>query len=374
MSGVRAVFMRGGTSKGLFFHAADLPPEGQARDDFFLAALGSPDPYGRQLDGMGGGLSSLSKVAIVSASARAEADVDYTFGQVGIQAATVDYGANCGNLSAAVGPFALEEGLIARADGLAAVRIFNTNTASILVARFEVADGVARERGDLAIAGVAGAGAPIALTFLAPGGSATGAYLPTGRPLETLEVEGVGAMPASLLDAASPMAFVAAADLGVSGHEAPEELEAIPGFLARAEAVRCAAAQRMGLLTAQGGAQMVNPRVALLAHAADYVATDGRRIEGSAYDLSVRMLSLGRVHRAMTLTGAMCLAAACQTAGTLPAQICAPSEDGLLIGHPAGILPAQAEVVSDPAGPRVVAASVYRTARRLMEGRVLTAR
>ncbi|MGH8014180.1 MAG: PrpF domain-containing protein, partial [Candidatus Binataceae bacterium] len=224
---LRAVFMRGGTSKAVMLHAADLPRERAQWTPIFLAMMGSPDLNGRQLDGMGGGISSLSKVCVIGSPSRADADVDYTFAQVSVKDASVDYSGNCGNMSSAVGPFALDEGLITlRGDGEIAVRIHNTNTRKIIVSRFRVDDSAAAVDGDFVLPGVAGTGAPVRLEFIDPGGAGTGRLLPTGRVIDTLEISGHGPIEATMVDAANPCVFVDAAALGMTGVEMPEEIEA----------------------------------------------------------------------------------------------------------------------------------------------------
>jgi 2-methylaconitate cis-trans-isomerase PrpF len=220
-----AVFMRGGTSKAIMFHARDLPAERAEWDAIFLSTMGSPDPQGRQLDGMGGGISSLSKVCVIAPSQRADADIDYTFAQVQVRQARVDYGANCGNMSSAVGPFALDEGLVAATDGDARVRIFNTNTKKIIHSTFSVQGGRAAVEGTLAIPGVAGTGAPIRLDFVDPGGATTGRLLPSGNASDELDIPGFGRIEVSMVDAANACVFVAADALGLKGIEMPDELE-----------------------------------------------------------------------------------------------------------------------------------------------------
>src|SRR5690606_35771456 len=212
----KAVFARGGTSKALIFHRQDLPPDCACWDAIFLAAMGSPDAYGRQLDGMGGGISSLSKVCVVGPPTRPDADVDYTFAQVQVKEARVDYGGNCGNMSSAIGPFAVDEGLVAAGSGEATVRIHNTNTGKIIHSTFPVAHGRSVERGDLVIPGVSGSGAPVRLDFLEPGGASTGRLLPTGRATDRLEVPGMGAVTVSLVDAANACVFLDAETLGLA--------------------------------------------------------------------------------------------------------------------------------------------------------------
>ena len=224
---IRAAFVRGGTSKGLVFRQEDLPEDRSAWDALFLRAMGSPDEYGRQLDGMGGGISSLSKVCVVGPPTHPDADVDYLFAQVQVDRASVDYGGNCGNMSSAIGPFAVDEGLVdAPADGPARVRIHNVNTGKLIAATFEVRGGRSVEAGDYAIKGVSGTGAPLRLDFLDPGGAATGSLLPTGRVVDTVDAGVSGPVDASFVDAANPCVFVRARDVGVRGTELPDQLEA----------------------------------------------------------------------------------------------------------------------------------------------------
>lgn len=243
-----ATFMRGGTSKAIVFRAEDLPSDRCDWDRIFLAVMGSPDKYQRQLDGMGGGVSSLSKVCVVAQSERFDADVDYTFAQVSVDQPVVDYSGNCGNMSAAIGPFAVEEGLLnAPLNGDAQVRIYNTNTRKLIISHFRVTDGRAVVAGDMRLDGVAGTGAPIRLDFVEPGGSKTGRLLPTGRPIDRLEVAGVGAIEASLVDAANPCVFVLASDFGCDGSELPTSIEADERLMRRMELVRRLASVEMGI-------------------------------------------------------------------------------------------------------------------------------
>src|ERR1700742_1317221 len=242
-----AVFMRGGTSRAVMFHQRDLPERSQW-DPIFLAAMGSPDPNGRQLNGMGGGISSLSKVCVLAPSDRPDADIDYTFAQVQIREPRVDYRSNCGNMSSAVGPFAVDEGIVRPNADTAVVRIFNTNTRKIIRSTFALTDGRATTDGDLAIPGVAGTGAPIRLDFLSPGGSLTGHLLPTGNVRDRLEVPGFGSIEVSMVDAAKPCVIVRARDIGLTGTELPESLDTNSAVLARLEAIRRAGAIAMGLV------------------------------------------------------------------------------------------------------------------------------
>ncbi|NQW11245.1 MAG: PrpF family protein [Alphaproteobacteria bacterium] len=368
---IPAVFMRGGSSKAVVFHGRDLPADRAARDAIFLHVLGSPDPYQRQLDGMGGGLSSVSKAVIVEPSARPDADVDYTFAQVSVDRPVVDYGANCGNMSAAVGPFAVDEGLVAVADGEAVVRVYNTNTDKLYHARFRAADGAAVEEGDFAIPGVSGTGARITLDYLDPGGAATSALLPSGSPRDRLEVDGVGSIEVSLVDATNPVVFVMARDVGCTATEPPEHLEADPTVMARLDAIRRAGGVAMGMAKGPAAVGLANPKGAMLGPAADSTAIDGRVYPADTHDLSMRIVSMERVHRAVTLTGAMCTAVAARIEGTIPHGL-AGNRAPLRIGNPSGVLPVEAEVIRQPDGSfHARSATTYRTHRRLMEGQVL---
>lgn len=371
---VRAAFMRGGTSRALCFHRADLPADPAAWDRIFLVALGSPDPSGRQLDGLGGGISSLSKVAVIGPPTHPEADVDYTFGQVEVARPRVDYRGNCGNISSAIGPFAIDEGLLPGRDPETLVRIHNTNTRKLIHARVPVRDGAAAVVGDFALPGVPGMGARIALDFLDPGGAVTGRLLPTGQPLDVLEVPGLGPVHASLVDATNPMVFVRAKDLGLEGTEGPEALDATPGLAERLEAIRGAAAARMGLAADPADASRRSPavpKVVLVAPSAAYRTLAGEPVAASAVDLVARVVSMGKVHRAFALTGAMCLAVAARIPGTLAHEAAAAlgAEGNVRIGHPGGVLAVAAAVGRDAGGAPVArTVTVYRTARRLMEG------
>lgn len=372
-----AVFMRGGTSKGVFFHARDLPAERAAVDRIFLSALGSPDPYGRQLDGMGGGISSLSKAVVIGPPTRPDADVDYTFAQVAVDRPAVDWRDNCGNLSAAVGPFAVDEGLVRPAAddwGEALVRIHQVNTRKLIHARFPLRDGRAAVRGDFAIAGVPGTGARIRLDFLAPGGTQTGALLPTGRAVDVLEVGGFGPLRATLVDAANPAVFVAAADLGLSGAESPDELENAAGLMDLLDRVRRSAGVAMRLGASPGDVGLASPRVAVVAGPLAASTLDGRALDPEEHDVTVRMLSMGRPHRAVPMTGAMALAVACRIEGSVPHALAAKGggpADEVRVAHPSGTLAVGAEVRPEGGGGwRAESAVVFRTARRLMHGAV----
>src|SRR5579862_417403 len=288
--------MRGGTSRALFFHRRDLPEGGPptnaaAWDDIFCKALGSPDPYGRQLNGMGGGISSLSKVAIISPPTRQGADIDYTFGQVDITKNVVGYRGNCGNISSAVGPFAVDEKLVTATGDRASVMIHNTNTRKLIRASFAVADGTAVVNGSFALDGVAGTGAPIELAFLEPGGAATGKLLPTGHVRDTLAVPGIGPVEVSMVDAANPFVFLRADAVGLDGYETPETLAGNAAVLAVFEHVRVLAALAMGMVRTPDEAQTTLRNLPFVATVRPFDATKSRF--GSTADMTTRMISSG---------------------------------------------------------------------------------
>jgi 2-methylaconitate cis-trans-isomerase PrpF len=372
-----AVFMRGGTSKAIVFHARHLPAARGAWDAIFLAALGSPDPNMRQLDGMGGGVSSLSKVCVVAPSSRDDADVDYTFAQVRIDRARVDYSSNCGNMSSAIGPFAIDEGLLARPSaGQAVVRIHNTNTHKIIVSRFAMDAEEAAVRGDMEIDGVAGTGAPIRLEFLDPGGARTGRLLPTGKAADVLEVPGIGRVPASMVDAANPCVFVPAEAIGARAAELPTEIEGSGRLLTVLEGIRRAAAVGMGIAGDHETAGALSiPFVGFVAPPMPMRLASGRELAARDMDIAVRMMSNGQAHRATPLTGALCLAVCARLPGSIANALVQRTADGggeIRIAHASGVMVVDAKVAADGArGPHAGYAAVYRTARRLFEGQVL---
>ena len=368
---VPAVFMRGGTSKGVLFREDVLPPAGPVRDALFLTVIGSPDPYGRQLDGLGGGISSLSKVISAQSSTRPDADVEFTFGQVAVDKPVVDYSANCGNLSAAVGPFAVNEGLVQRpADGEITLRIHNTNTNTILHSTFEVRDGTALQTGDLTIPGVAGSGPSVRLDYLSPGGSSTGALLPTGDPTDSFDI-GDTSVTVSCVDATIPLAIVAADELGLTGSEPIDVLAGNHDLLATLDRIRRQAAVAMGMAAHAADAALASPKIAVVGRPAPYHTISGELHDRDSHDLAVRVISMEQVHRAVPGIGALCLAVAAHIPGTIPHRL-APATAGtaLRVGTPSGVVTAAADVHT--AGETVVAqsASMYRTARVLMRGEV----
>jgi 2-methylaconitate isomerase len=381
-----AVFMRGGTSRAIMFHARDLP-ERAGWDPIFLAAMGSPDPNGRQLNGMGGGISSLSKVCVLAPSDRADADIDYTFAQVQIRDPRVDYRSNCGNMSSAVGPFAVDEGIVRPNGDAAVVRIFNTNTGKIIRSTFPLEDGRAATDGDLAIPGVAGTGAPVRLDFLAPGGATTGKLLPTGKAIDWLEVPGAGppahgrstrGIEVSMVDAANACVFVRARDLGLTGRELPEDLERDQALLERLQAIRRLASIAMGIARddAEARTTAAVPIIGFVASPIDAPTLSGDPITATQVDLTARFLSNGQPHRALPLTAALCTAVAARIAGTLAAEALGPDAgDQIRIGMPSGILTVGADVGQETGGQWVAhSGAFYRTARRLFDGRVYVPR
>ena len=368
-----AVFMRGGTSRAVMFHQRDLPERGKW-DPIFLAAMGSPDPNGRQLNGMGGGISSLSKICILAPSDRPDADIDYTFAQVQIQQAAVGYRGNCGNMSSAVGPFAVDEGIV-RPDGdTAVVRIFNTNTSKIIHSRFPLVDGRAAVDGTLEIPGVAGTGAPIRLDFLSPGGAGTGTLLPTGHPVDRLDVPGIGPVDVSMVDAANPCVFVRAQDIGLTGNELPDTLDANTVVRDRLQRIRRVAAVAMGLARddAEAALNIGIPAIGFVAPPMPAPTLSGEVISPDQIDLTARFISNGQPHRALPLTASLCTAVAARIEGTLPFQALTQQPDGAVrIGMPSGILTVDANVSRGADGTWTAhSGALYRTARRLFDGRI----
>jgi 2-methylaconitate isomerase len=368
-----AVFMRGGTSRAVMFHRKDLPERGRW-DSIFLAAMGSPDPNGRQLNGMGGGISSLSKICILAPSDRADADIDYTFAQIQIREAAVGYRGNCGNMSSAVGPFAVDEGLVRPNGDIAVVRIFNTNTSKIIRSTFPLVDGRAATDGDLAIPGVAGTGAPVRLDFLSPGGSVTGRLLPTGNVRDWLEIPGLGSIEVSIVDAAMPCVLVRARDIGLTGIELPDALDANAAVLERLQSIRRAGAIAMGLAGTEEQARRSSgiPAVGFIAPAMDAPTLSGEPIRAADVDLTARMLSNGQPHRALPVTSSLCISVAARITGTVAHEaLQAEPGDSIRLGMPSGILTVGADVSRDASGAWTAhSGAFYRTARRLFDGRI----
>ncbi|MCF2570558.1 PrpF domain-containing protein [Brevibacterium sp. UCMA 11754] len=380
---IDAAFVRGGTSKGLYFRADSLPEldtvpapgaagDTSAWDAIFCSALGSPDAFGRQLDGMGGGISSLSKVMVVSASMRTGVDLDYTFGQVDVAEAVVDYSGNCGNLSSGVVPFALLAEIVSAADGWHVFRLFNTNTDKLVDVGLTVVDGQAAVAGDFELTGVSGTGAPIELIYPDPAGSRTSGILPTGAPSESIDVDG-RMVDVSMVDASLPVVIVPAEAISLNGDESPESIDAnVPSTL-MIEELRRKAAVRMGLCETPEKAPQVVPKVAVVTSQKPTTLLDGTTLGARDSDVVVRMISMGQTHKAVPGTGAMCLAAAAQIPGTIVHAIIARSEHSVpgpevRLGTPSGTVTAAA--VWDEEEKTVAATSLFRTARVLMVGKV----
>ena len=375
---IPALYMRGGTSKGVFFRAEDLPEDAAQRDAILLRVIGSPDPYGKQIDGMGGATSSTSKVVILRRSEHPGCDVDYLFGAVSIDSAVIDWSGSCGNLAAAVGPAAIHWGLLeAPREGLAAVRIWQVNTRSHIVARVPMQDGAVLEEGDFLLDGVSFPGAEIELQFPDPGGDGegSGGLFPTGRPLDRLDIPGVGKLELTLINAGNPAVFVDAAALGLRGDESQERINSDAALLARCEAVRAHAAVAMGLAASAEEASIkrpATPKLAFVAPPRAYIAADGRAVSADSIDLNARILSMGRLHHAMTGTGAVALAAAAAIPGTVVRRCAQPDAAGRLrFGHPSGTMTVGAEAALLDGRWTVTRVSMSRSARRLMEGVVL---
>jgi probable AcnD-accessory protein PrpF len=368
---IPAVYMRGGTSKGVFFRKEDLPADPIERETILLRVIGSPDRYGKHTDGMGGATSSTSKIVILSKSARPDSDVDYLFGQVAIDRPVIDWSGNCGNLSTAVGPFAIEHGLVeAPADGTATVRIWQANIKKRIVARVPMKDGAVQELGDFELDGVAFAAAEVKLEFLDP--AEGGVLFPTGRRLELLDVPGVGQVEATLIDAGNPTIFVDAARLSLNGTELQPDINGDKKLLATVEAVRAHGAVAMGLAATAAEATAKRPgtpKLAFVARPAGYTASDGKAVKPADIDLLARIFSMGVLHHAMTGTGAVALAAAAAIPGTIVSRLAPVGADGRVrFGHPSGVLSVGAEAREQAGQWAVRKVMMSRSARRLMEG------
>ncbi|MDQ2802785.1 MAG: PrpF family protein [Pseudomonadota bacterium] len=373
---IPAVFMRGGTSKAIMFDGRALPAERAGWDGLFTSAMGSPDPYGRQLDGMGGGISSLSKVCVITPSTREDADVDYTFAQVQVREARVDYRGNCGNMSSAVGPFAVDQGLVHAEGEVATVRIFNTNTGKLIHASFPLRDGRPNYQGELAIPGVSGTGAPIRLDFVSPGGATTGKLLPTGNPTDRLHIPGFGPIDVSMVDAANACVFVRAEDVGLSGRELPDEIDARPDTLRRLAEIRVQASLAMGIANTEAEARAIAivPFIGFVSPPAAAPTLTGEAVGKDDIDLAARVISNGQPHRALPLTISLCTAVAARIEGTVVASMLPPTtpKNGVLrLGMPSGVLTIEAAVARAPDGSwEAQSGSFYRTARPLFSGEV----
>ncbi|MCM0044514.1 MAG: 2-methylaconitate cis-trans isomerase PrpF [Burkholderiaceae bacterium] len=379
---IPATYIRGGTSKGVFFRLQDLPEAAQkpgaARDALLMRVIGSPDPYGKQIDGMGGATSSTSKTVIVSTSSRPEHDVDYLFGQVSIDKAFVDWSGNCGNLSSAVGPFAISNGLVDPArvprDGIATVRIWQANIGKTIIAHVPMTNGAVQETGDFELDGVTFPAAEVQLEFMDPAAEEEGAggtMFPTGNLVDELDVPGVGTLKATMINAGIPTVFVNAAAIGYTGIELQDAINGDPKALAMFETIRAHGALRMGLISDIGEAatRQHTPKVAFVAPPRDYVASSGKAVSAADIDLLVRALSMGKLHHAMMGTAAVAIGTAAAIPGTLVNLAAGGGErTAVRFGHPSGTLRVGAEATRVDGEWSVKRAIMSRSARVLMEG------
>ena len=379
---IAATYMRGGTSKGVFFRLDDLPPQAQvpgpSRDALLLRVIGSPDPYGKQIDGMGGATSSTSKTVILSRSSRADHDVDYLFGQVSIDKAFVDWSGNCGNLSAAVGSFAIQSGLIDAAtlpsDGLATVRIWQANIQKTIIAQVPMWQGQVQEDGDFELDGVTFPAAEVQLEFLDPAADDAdggGSMFPTGQLIDTLDVPGIGSFAVTFINAGIPTLFLNADALGYQGTELQDVINNDASALARFETIRAYGALRMGLISdiSEAAARQHTPKIAFVSPAKSYLASSGKAVEASDIDLLVRALSMGKLHHAMMGTCAVAIGTAAAIPGTLVNLAAGGGErTAVRFGHPSGTLRVGAAASQVDGQWQVTKAIMSRSARVLMEG------
>ena len=364
--GVDGHLIRGGTSKGFFASSAILPTESAARDEFVLELFGSPDPL--QVDGLGGSHTHTSKLMLVDAADRDDADLTYRYAQVGIENPTVDWDGNCGNLASAVGVYGILEGLADPAEPTTTVRIYSENTDSILEQDIPVADGEPTPYGSCRIDGIPGSGARIPTRYLDPGGGMLGATLPTGNPTDELAVDDE-TYTVSIVDATNVTVFCRAADLGLDGMESPTELAEREGLLDRFERIRAAACVKLGLVDDPGDAveeRPTMPFIAVVAPPRGYATTVGGNVAADDVDITARMVSTGRPHHAYATTGAMCLAAATRLPGTIPNEVARGTGEAVRIGHPKGVI--RIGVDADAANGPIRSVSIDRTARLLMSG------
>ena len=376
---IPATYMRGGTSKGVFFNVHALPAvfqvPGPERDAMLLRVIGSPDPYAKQIDGMGGATSSTSKSVLVQKSDRTDHDVDYLFGQVSIDQPFVDWSGNCGNLSAAVGPFAINEGLIDSAriphNGTAVIRIWQANIEKTIVAHIPIANGEVQETGGFELDGVTFPAAEVLLEFMDPADSGDGAMFPTGELIDTLDVPGLGSLEATLINAGIPTIFLRAEVLGLTGLELQDDINNDADRLAQFETIRAIGAMKMGLITdlAEAETRQHTPKIAFVSQASDYIASSGKAVSAEDIDIAVRALSMGKLHHAMMGTAAVAIGAAAAVPGTIVNEAAGGGERAFVrFGHPSGTLRVGAEAAQTASGWIATKASMSRSARVLMEG------
>ena len=377
---IPATYMRGGTSKGVFFSLNDLPETaqvpGEARDKILLRVIGSPDPYGKHTDGMGGATSSTSKSVILAKSEKADHDVDYLFGQVSIDKPFVDWSGNCGNLTAAVGSFAISNGLVAKdripENGIAVVRIWQVNIQKTIVAHVPITNGDVQETGDFELDGVTFPAAEVKVDFMDPA-DGEGAMFPSGNVVDELDVPGVGSFPSTMINAGIPTVFVNAEDIGYTGAELQGDINEDKKALAMFETIRAYGAVRMGLIDniEEAEARQHTPKVAFVAKPKSYAASSGKQINAADIDVLVRALSMGKLHHAMMGTAAVAIATAAAVPGTLVNLAAGGGErNAVTFGHPSGTLQVGAEAAELNGQWSATKASMSRSARVLMEGNV----
>ena len=379
---IPATYLRGGTSKGVFFRLQDLPASaqapGKARDALLLRVIGSPDPYGKQTDGMGGATSSTSKTVIIAKSSRPDHDVDYLFGQVSIDSAFVDWSGNCGNLSAAVGPFSIAAGLIDPSrvpqNGMAIIRIWQANISKTIIAHVPITDGAVQETGDFELDGVTFPAAEVQLEFMDPAAEeegAGGSMFPTGNVVDDLEVPGIGVLKATMINAGIPTIFLNAEQIGHTGTELQDAINSDPKILAKFETIRAYGAVRMGLIKHidEAAKRQHTPKVAFVAKPSSYVSSSGKQVGTGDVDLLVRALSMGKLHHAMMGTAAVAIGTAAAIPGTLVNLAAGGgARNAVRFGHPSGTLRVGAEATQEGGEWVVKKASMSRSARILMEG------
>ena len=376
---IPATYMRGGTSKGVFFNVHTLPAvfqvPGPDRDAMLLRVIGSPDPYAKQIDGMGGATSSTSKSVLVQKSNRADHDVDYLFGQVSIDQPFVDWSGNCGNLSAAVGPFAINEGLIDSAriphNGTAVIRIWQANIEKTIIAHVPIVNGEVQETGGFELDGVTFPAAEVLLEFMDPADSGDGAMFPTGELIDTLDIPDLGSLEATLINAGIPTIFLRAEALGLTGLELQDDINNDADRLTQFETIRAIGAMKMGLITdlAEAETRQHTPKIAFVSQASDYIASSGKAVSAEDIDIAVRALSMGKLHHAMMGTAAVAIGAAAAVPGTIVNEAAGGGERAFVrFGHPSGTLRVGAEAAQTASGWIATKASMSRSARVLMEG------
>jgi len=371
---IKATYYRGGTSKGVFFQKKDLPTTDEKElNKLFLKIIGSPDPNGRQLNGMGGGTSSVSKCVIINPSERDDADVDYNFIQIAIDQPVAEWNNNCGNLSGAVGPYAIQEGIIKPKEGENKIRIYQTNTDKIIHATFNVKDGKPEIEGNYSIAGVNGEGAKVRLDYLEPGGSGTGKLLPTGNVIDEIEIDNFGKIKVSIVDAATPLIYLLAEDVGLNGTETPEELDSNIEKMEIIQKIRRKCAYMIGLSKSENEAPMNTPRIGIITSPKDYVSLDKTEIKANDQDITTRMFSMGKTHKAIMGTAGVNIGVAAAIKGTIPYNIKRKDSNPLELraGNPSGVMTAGAIIEDDNGKPFAKSAIFYRTFRPLMRGEVL---